>query len=81
MTKDLNDKEIKVFVAVCKSMLDEFGELNHGFADDVYVKGMNKAQVAGYLSQLVQKDFIRMAREFHSWMEITDKGRKLYDSL
>lgn len=63
---------MKVLKAALDSIDEESGG-EFGYASDVKVEGLSKKQVSGYLSQLVQKGYLTILTEFHSYMEATDK--------
>ena len=75
-TNDLNANETAVLNAVYQTIKDENGEF--GFADEINSVGeITKAQVKGYLSQLVQKDYIQIDSK-DSCVILTDKGQAIF---
>lgn len=56
-THNLNENEYKVYKAAVKAAEKATGG-DFGFGEDVVVPGMTKRQIAGYLSQLEQKDYL-----------------------
>jgi len=59
----LNANEEKVLLTVIKDIWNMTrGEF--GYSDEITVPGLNSHQIAGYLSQLVQKGFIDIDDEY-----------------
>jgi len=71
----LNEKEVIVLNACVEEVKGCTGT-EFGYSDEVSVSGMNKKEVAGYLSQLSQKRFIVIEDEFKQ-MHLTSKTRDL----
>ena len=54
---DLNENELKVLKSLVKSSAGNGHDF--GWTDEYQYCGFNQHQMAGYISQLVQKDYIR----------------------
>jgi hypothetical protein len=65
--KDLNSNEIKVLKAVSLASIDSTGG-EFTYFDEVieFISDMKDNQVKGYLSQLVQKDYIHISDDEYS---------------
>ena len=75
---ELNDNELKVLNAVFDNIQDETGG-QFGWSDGIEVDGLSKHQVAGYISQLSQKDLILLHNDDSKYTQTqaTEKGVKV----
>ena len=74
--ENLNFEEYAVLIS-CESAIQAETGGDLGYGSDVELNGLSKRQIAGFLSQLVQKGYIVIDEYRDRMMTLTAKGEQL----
>jgi len=74
--ENLNFEEYAVLV-MCERAIQTETAGDFGYGSDVELNGLSKRQIAGFLSQLVQKGYIVIDEYRDRMMTLTAKGEQL----